>query len=56
MGCGRVVDGVRAAAEDEAYGLVLQLGELGCAREHLRVDIEFAETADDPAIALVSDS
>lgn len=35
MGCGRVVDGVRTTAEDEAYGLVLQLGELGCAREHL---------------------
>lgn len=54
VGCGWVVDGVRAAAEDEAYGLVLQLGELGCAREHLRVDIELAETADDPDMALVS--
>lgn len=52
VGCGRVVDGVGTAAEDEAYGLVLQLRELGCAREHLRVDIELAETADDPAMLL----
>lgn len=50
--CGRVVDGVGTAAEDEAHGLVLQLGELGCAREHLRIDIEFTETADDPGMLM----
>lgn len=55
VGCGWVVDGVGTTAEDEAYGLVLQVGELGCAREHLRVDIELAETTNDSDVALVSD-
>lgn len=49
---GRVVDGVGPAAEDKAHGFVLQLGELGCTGEHLGVDIELAETADDPIVAL----
>lgn len=45
-----VVDGVGAAAEDDAYGLELELGQLRGAGEHLGVDIELAETADDAAV------
>lgn len=48
--CGRVVDGVGPAAENEAHGLVLELGKLGCAGEHLGVDIELAETANNSTI------
>lgn len=51
-----VVDGVRAAAEDEADGLVLEVRELGGAGQHLGVDVELAQAANDPAVVVpVSD-
>lgn len=45
-----VVDGVGAAAEDDAYGLEFELRQLRGAGEHLGVDIELAKTADDAAV------
>lgn len=48
-----IVDGVRPSTEDEADRLELQLGELGSARQHLRVDIELTKSADD-AIHILS--
>lgn len=43
-----VVNGVGAATENEADGLELELGQLGGAGLHLRVDVELAQTTDDP--------
>lgn len=50
VGGALIVDGVGSTAEDDAHGLELELGELGCAGQHLRVDIELAETADDAVV------
>ena len=48
MGAALLVDGVGAAREDDALGGELELGEFLGARQHLREDIELAETAGDP--------
>lgn len=49
-----VVDGVGTTAEDQTYGLELELGQLRGAREHLRVDIELTKMADDAAVRNLS--
>ena len=45
--CALLVDRVRPAGQDDALGCEVEVGQLGGAWQHLRVDIEFAQTSSD---------